>query len=132
MSERYIIAQHNSEPAPPEYMYYCGVSVRNKGIAETNLREVAKKEHVMWDDDRSSARQLRSLSGTIDAYISLENLGFENLRIFKITLKYEQVDISEFKEAVKKERVREIINKLEISDASYLQEIGVLDLTHVT
>lgn len=129
---RYIIAEHNSEPAPPEYMYYVGVSHNlNKGYDETALEECTK-DQVLWDDDRSSARQLRSLSSVLSAYIALVNLGFENLRIFKVTLNYEPADTATINNLVKKQRIREIVSKIDENDANYLREVGVLDLTIVT
>lgn len=129
---RYVIAQHNSEPAPPEYMYYAGISHNmSKGTDDVALENCAK-DQVMWDDDKRSARQLRSLSSTIRAFIALENLGFENLRLFKVTMNYEPVNTVEFRETVKKERVRDIMSKMDEKDTKYLKEIGVLDLTIVT
>ena len=129
---RYIIAQHNSEPAPPEYMYYSGIShSTSKGTADIALQSCGK-EQVLWDDDRRSAKKLHTMDAAVSAYISLENLGFENLRLFEITLNYGPVDILEFKGLVTEARVREIISKLDEKDAEYLERIGVLDLTIVT
>lgn len=129
---RYIIAQHNSEPAPPEYMYYCGVSLNTgKGTTEVALA-TCDKDQVMWDDNRRSARQLRSLQDAVDAFAFLETFGFENLRVFKVTLLYEPTDVSEFEHLAKVRRVTDIINQMDVKDAQYLKEIGVLDLTNVT
>ena len=129
---RYIIAQHNSEPAPPEYMYYAGISGSASKGTDPIALATAAKDQVLWNDNRQSARQLRSLTSVVSAFIALENLGFEDLRLFKITLNYEAVDALEFKELVTKQRVREIMTKLDEKDANYLKKIGVLDLTIVT
>ena len=129
---RFIIAQKNIEPAPPEFEYYCGISTSyGKGTATAELETVKAASDILWDD-RSAARKFSSLSDIAAAVAALEKLGFENLRVFELVISYEPVDTDDINRLVRERRVNDIINQLSQDDIKYLRSVGVLHLTNVT
>lgn len=123
----YIISIRNPEPAEPEYMYYCGAKP-----PISDIHACVDRSEVRWDPSASNGYKLRSFEATAETYRYLKQIGFEDVRVFKVVTALEPCDGAEFEKAAIKAKANEIVNMLEADDKEFLTKIGVLDLTIVT
>jgi len=102
---KFVIGIKNSEPAPPEFEYYCGAKP-----PITNLFSCVVTQETVWDADPDCAEVFRSTLAVADALGCLTKL-FPHDTLF--------ID-------------KRVVSGLGADEIEYLQDNGVLDLTNVT
>jgi len=127
-STKFVIGLRNSEPAPPEFTYYCGPS----GAIQSLAACISESETV-WDEDPDCAHVFRSLDEVSSGLDLLTQLfGHDDLFIKQRIVSYDLMDKEVFVRVIQTNRINSIIQGLDVEDVKYLQDKGVLDLTIVT
>jgi len=125
---KFVIGIKNSEPAPPEFEYYCGAKP-----PITNLFSCVVTQETVWDADPDCAEVFRSTLAVADALGCLTKLfPHDTLFIDKRVVSYERMDTKIFLKLVQTNRIADILKGLGADEIEYLQDNGVLDLTNVT
>jgi len=100
---KFVIGIKNSEPAPPEFVYFC-----DPKPPVNSLSACVVESEVVWDADPDCAEVFRSTPAVADALGCLMKL-FPHDTLFA-----------------------DILKGLGADEIEYLQDNGVLDLTNVT
>ena len=134
MSKKYIIGIRNSEPAPPEIEYYCGISQRGNKMSTDEIRQDKNSNNFIWVADPSAAAKLTTMDGVVEICQLLIDIGFEPdlLRVYEARMEYTPVDVEDLQHHIKVHKVTNIMDKLSHKEKDYLKQLGVLDLTNVT
>jgi hypothetical protein len=134
MSKKYIIALRNSEPAPPEFEYYCGLAPAAHEKTLNQLLEYKNKKDILWDADIECASKITNLDTAADQCNFLVEMGYDDdyIRVFTAEMQYEEISPGEIGICLRNRRVGNILKKLNTNDVDFLKKYGVLDLTKVT
>jgi len=125
---KFVIGIKNSEPAPPEFVYFCGPKA-----PVNSLSACVVESEVVWDADPDCAEVFRSTPAVADALGCLMKLfPHDTLFIDKRVVSYERMDTKIFLKLVQTNRIADILKGLGADEIEYLQDNGVLDLTNVT
>lgn len=134
MSKKYIVAMLNSEPAPPELEYFCGLSqhAREKTIEE--VREKGDCTDLLWDTDPECALRHKFMDGAADDCQLLLDMGYDGslIRVYEAEMSYVPVDKLKLHKLMMQRQVHAVMEKLTTEDINYLENLGILDLTKVT
>ncbi len=126
--EKFIIGMKNTEPAPPEFLYFCGPS------SPINcLSACVNEAETVWDTNPDSAHVFRTMEDVATGYDNLMQL-FPAQRLFiqARIVSYNTLSTEQFMDIIVQNRINNILGGLDKDDINYLREKGVLDLTIVT
>jgi len=127
---KFVIGIKNSEPAPPEFEYYCGP----KGAIQS-LAACIDTAETVWDEDPDCAYVFHSMdevASGVDLLTQLFGPISDRLFIKQRIVSYNLMDKNVFTRVIRTNRINSIIQQLDDEDVKYLQDNGVLDLTNVT
>jgi hypothetical protein len=131
MSKKFIVALRNSEPAEPEFEYYCGLSQQARDKSIDGVREDKDRNDILWDTDPDCALKLINLAAAARDAQLLIDVGYDVdlIRIFTAEMVYTQLPHEETEKYMQELAVKSIIDKLTVSDVEYLEDKGLLDLS---